>query len=107
MDPITDTLVAGTAIDAMRNVLDPELGIDVVDLGLVYDIVVTDDEVTIRMTLTTPGCPVSEQLPAEVAAAVGAAIPDFSVAVEVVWDPAWHPDRMYADPFALLRRERI
>ena len=84
---------------ALGNVWDPELGLDVVSLGLVYDVRVDDDIVEIDMTLTTPGCPVSEQLPAEAEAAVRAAVPDAEVRVQVVWDPPWTPQRL--SPVAL------
>ena len=100
IDPITDTMIVGQALEAMGNVVDPELGIDVVALGLIYDVDVTDGRITVSMTLTTPGCPVSEQLPAEVEAAIAAAFPGMRVDVQVVWDPPWTPDRMTTDPFA-------
>ncbi len=102
IDPITDTMIIGQALDAMSDVVDPELGIDVVALGLIYDIDVHDERVVVSMTLTTPGCPVSEQLPAEVEAAVTAALPNSNIEVRVVWDPPWTPDRMTTDPFARL-----
>jgi metal-sulfur cluster biosynthetic enzyme len=79
---------------ALGRVWDPELGLDVVALGLVYDVRVRGDHVTIDMTLTTPGCPVSEQLPTEAAAAVRAALPDAEVTVNLVWDPPWTPERL-------------
>jgi metal-sulfur cluster biosynthetic enzyme len=99
MNPIADTLVVATTIEALRSVYDPELGIDVVALGLIYDIDVDGDDITIDMTLTTPGCPVSEQLPAEVSQAASAALPDAEVEVRIVWDPPWTPDRMSAEPY--------
>ena len=79
---------------ALGGVWDPELGIDVVALGLVYDVRVEGNVVDIDMTLTTPGCPVSEQLPVEVEEAVRAAAPGTTVTVHVVWDPPWTPDRL-------------
>jgi metal-sulfur cluster biosynthetic enzyme len=84
---------------ALGNVWDPELGLDVVSLGLVYDVRLDGDVVEIDMTLTTPGCPVSEQLPAEAEAAVRAAVPAADVRVLVVWDPPWTPERL--SPVAL------
>jgi len=102
IDPITDTMIVGQALDAMTDVVDPELGIDVVALGLIYDVDVDEEQIRIIMTLTTPGCPVSEQLPAQVEATVAAALPHSSVEVHVVWDPPWTPDRMTGDPFSRL-----
>jgi metal-sulfur cluster biosynthetic enzyme len=84
---------------ALGRVWDPELGLDVVSLGLVYDIRVAGDDVQIDMTLTTPGCPVSEQLPADAKAAVQAALPEMDVTVNIVWDPPWTPERL--SPIAL------
>lgn len=88
-----------TVLAALGGVWDPELGLDVVALGLVYDVRVSGDSVEIDMTLTTPGCPVSEQLPAEAEAAVRAALPEADVTVNVVWDPPWTPERL--SPLAL------
>ena len=79
---------------ALGNVWDPELALDVVSLGLVYDVRVDGDVIEIDMTLTTPGCPVSEQLPAEAEAAVRGAVPGSNVRVHVVWDPPWTPERL-------------
>lgn len=82
---------------ALRDVWDPELGIDVLSLGLVYDIRTTDGRVDIDMTLTTPGCPVSEQLPGEAEAAVRRAVPASDVQVNLVWEPPWTPDRLSSE----------
>jgi len=79
---------------ALSDVWDPELGLDVVALGLIYDIRVSEEEVEIDMTLTTPGCPVSEQLPLDAEAAVRAALPGTAVTVHLVWDPPWTPERL-------------
>ena len=90
---------SAAALAALGGVWDPELGLDVVSLGLVYDVRVGEDSIEIDMTLTTPGCPVSEQLPAEARAAVVRAVPDRRVTVNVVWDPPWTPERL--SPVAL------
>jgi metal-sulfur cluster biosynthetic enzyme len=87
------------ALAALGQVWDPELGLDVVSLGLVYDVRADGDAVDIDMTLTTPGCPVSEQLPAEAEQAVRDALPGVQVTVHVVWDPPWTPERL--TPMAL------
>jgi metal-sulfur cluster biosynthetic enzyme len=84
------------ALDALRAVYDPELGLDIVSLGLVYGIYDEDGRVVVEMTLTTPGCPVSDMLPAEASAAVGAAVGPLGLRSEVrlVWDPPWTPARL-------------
>ena len=86
-------------LQALSTVWDPELGLDVVALGLVYDVRVDGDRVEIDMTLTTPGCPVSEQLPREAADAVEHALPGLEICLQVVWEPPWTPERL--SPMAL------
>lgn len=90
------------AYEALKDVLDPELGLDVVALGLVYDVRDTGDRVEVDMTLTTPGCPVSEQLPAEAETAVRDALPGREVAVNIVWDPPWTPDLLSEEAMDIL-----
>ncbi|HET9059065.1 MAG TPA: metal-sulfur cluster assembly factor [Acidimicrobiales bacterium] len=89
----TDALPA--AWEALRRVYDPELYLDVVSLGLVYDVREETGSLVVEMTLTTPGCPASESLPEmardAIEAAVGSAVP---VEVRVVWDPPWSPAMM-------------
>ncbi len=81
-----------TAWDALRGVYDPELYLDVVSLGLVYDVRAEDGNLVVEMTMTTPGCPASEMLPEMARVAISDAV-DGAVAVEVrvVWDPPWSP----------------
>lgn len=86
--------IRARVLDSLTHVWDPELGLDVVSLGLVYDVRVEDRSVTFDMTLTTPGCPVSESLPQEAEAAVASALDGYDVAVNVVWDPPWTPERL-------------
>jgi len=88
------------ARDALSGVYDPELALDVVSLGLVYDLRAEGDRIVVEMTLTTPGCPVSESLPDQAAAAVAAALGDGAIArveVRLVWDPPWTPERISED----------
>jgi metal-sulfur cluster biosynthetic enzyme len=81
--------------EALRLVVDPELGINVVDLGLVYQVDVTDGQVRVAMTMTTPTCPLGESLSAEAEATIWQNVPGVrSVAVDLVWDPPWEPSRM-------------
>ncbi len=85
-------------IEALKPVQDPEIRIGVVDLGLVYDIDVTDEgEVTIKMTLTTPACPYGEILLAQVHRAVEELEGVTKVQVVLVWDPPWNPEEMCSD----------
>jgi metal-sulfur cluster biosynthetic enzyme len=83
------------AWNALAGVYDPELYLDVVSLGLVYDVRVDGGVLVVEMTMTTPGCPVSESLPEEARAAVRLAAGDgLPVDVRVVWDPPWDPSMM-------------
>jgi len=82
-------------IDALRTCFDPEIPVNIYELGLIYDIdVKSGGAVDLRMTLTSPGCPVAGTLPPEVQSKIKA-IPGVSDAhVELVWDPPWGPERM-------------
>ena len=78
--------------EALRDVLDPELGINVVDLGLVYEVRVRDGDVSVAMTMTTPACPLGETLREQAEAAIRQKVPGVkSVTVDLVWDPPWRP----------------
>lgn len=91
------------AWDALRSVYDPELYLDVVSLGLVYDVREEDGTIVVEMTLTTPGCPASESL-AEMARAAIAQSEGNPAAVDVriVWDPPWSPALIDAEGAAAL-----
>lgn len=79
----------------LSQVYDPELGIDLVTLGLIYDVRQEGDKISIKMTLTTPGCPASENLPDMAQLAVSFALKEkASVDLQVVWDPPWDPSMM-------------
>jgi len=81
--------------DALRDVVDPEVGLNVVDLGLVYGIETSAERIAVRMTMTTPACPMGEMIVESARSAIQAAAPGVpSVEVELVWDPPWTPDRM-------------
>jgi FeS assembly SUF system protein len=85
----------GPIVEVIKTVYDPEIPVDIYELGLIYDIVVdAERRVLIRMTLTSPACPSAQQLPSEVRYKVKA-VPGVSDAiVEVVWEPPWDKDRM-------------
>jgi FeS assembly SUF system protein len=82
-------------IDAIRTIFDPEIPVNIWELGLIYDIVVDAKGVAgIRMTLTAPGCPAAQSLPVEVAAKTKAVPGVTDATVDIVWEPAWSQDRM-------------
>ena len=82
-------------VAALKTVYDPEIPVNIYELGLIYDVVVGPDrDLTIRMTLTSPMCPVAESLPIEVQQKVSAVEGVSSVDVDLVWDPSWTPDMM-------------
>jgi len=79
---------------ALRKVKDPELNLNIIDLGLVYDIMVDGSEVQVDMTLTSPGCPAGPQITGDVERAVKAMPGVTAVAINIVWDPFWTPDKI-------------
>ena len=84
--------------ECLGHVIDPELGINIVDLGLVYGVRVSGRDVHVTMTMTTPACPLSEHIKAEVNRSVAANVPGTrSVGVEIVWEPRWTPDAISAE----------
>lgn len=86
-------------VDALRNllraVIDPENAVNIVDLGLVYEIRVEDPVVHVRMTLTSPGCPMGDMILEDVDSTLRKALPPgFTPEIEVVWEPPWSPELM-------------
>lgn len=82
-------------LNALRGVFDPEIPVNIYDLGLIYDVKVNDDyHVDVQMTLTTPGCPVAQTFPGTVEQAVNQVEGVLDCTVELVWEPAWTQDRM-------------
>src|SRR6185312_3479821 len=79
---------------ALRKVKDPELNLNIVDLGLVYEIAVDGSEVDINMTLTSPGCPAGPQIMGDIERAVKALPGVTAVRLNLVWDPFWTPDKI-------------
>jgi metal-sulfur cluster biosynthetic enzyme len=81
--------------EALRSVDDPEVGISIVDLGLVYRIDVAPQRVHVEMTMTTPACPMGDLITDNARRAVGALLPQgVDVDIELVWEPPWTPDLM-------------
>jgi metal-sulfur cluster biosynthetic enzyme len=80
---------------ALRAVLDPELGINIVDLGLVYGVQIDGTRVRLAITMTTPACPLLDYLKGMIREEIGARVPGVeNVQIDVVWDPPWDADRM-------------
>jgi metal-sulfur cluster biosynthetic enzyme len=100
---------AGTAIpteaevlDALSNVIDPELGLDFVELGLIYGVEVNEGHVRVTFTLTTPGCPIGPQVTEQIEEFVGEVDGVKTIESEMVFTPPWSPERMSEDAkFAL------
>jgi metal-sulfur cluster biosynthetic enzyme len=91
---MTATVTREQVLDALREVLDPELGLSVVALGLVYDVAIDGSDVAITMTLTAPGCPLHDVMPGWVRAAI-ARLPGVErVDVALTFEPPWTPERM-------------
>ncbi len=85
----------GEVIEALRTVYDPEIPVNIYDLGLIYGLEIgADNRVKVVMTLTTPNCPVAESMPGTVLNTVQAIEQVESVEVELVWDPPWDPSMM-------------
>ena len=93
VDPGGDLYEA--VIDALKDIFDPEIPVNIYDLGLIYGVDVADDGgVVVAMTLTTPNCPVAESMPGEVELRVGAVPGVRDAEVKLVWDPPWEPAKM-------------
>ena len=84
-----------TVREALRGVIDPEAGMNIVELGLVYGVDVSDAGVQVQMTMTSAACPMAEMIVDDARAAVQAVLPaTVLIEVELVWDPPWTPERM-------------
>lgn len=78
----------------LRNVIDPEIGVNIVDLGLVYGVDVSEEEIGITMTLTTPGCPMHDSIITWTENIIRQYAPESKVKINLVWEPAWSPARI-------------
>jgi len=90
----TAVLSAETVRQALRQVKDPELDMNIVDLGLVYDVEVDDGQVRINMTLTSPGCPAGPMITNDIYKTVRAIEGVKDVDIDIVWEPYWTPERI-------------
>lgn len=97
-DTATDTeksAIKDLAIASLKTIFDPEIPVNIWDLGLVYGVDVGDDRtVAVKMTLTAPNCPAAQSLPAEVQRKAGGVDGALGASVDIVWDPPWTPEKM-------------
>jgi len=89
------TTVEALIVEALKTVYDPEIPVDIYELGLIYDVTVNEQGVAdVTMTLTSPACPVAGTLPGEVENKIRSVAGVTDVKVALVWDPPWSPERM-------------
>ncbi len=92
---IEKSIIEAQVIEALRTCFDPEIPVDIYELGLIYEVKVDDaGAVAIKMTLTSPHCPAAQSLPPEVEAKVKGVPGVMAVKLEIVWDPPWNPSMM-------------
>ncbi len=99
---MTDTLTKEKVIDALKEVYDPEIPVNVVDLGLIYDVGLDDGDVSVNMTLTAAGCGMGPYIAQQAEWAISEIDGVEDVKVELVFDPPWSPDRITEDGKKLL-----
>lgn len=88
--PLTEPLI----LETLRQVIDPEIACNIVDLGLIYNVSIDAGKVSVQMTLTTPGCPMHESIAWGVKTALLNLEGVQDASVEIIWDPPWHPSMM-------------
>lgn len=95
MESINQTIIEAEVIEALRTVFDPEIPVNVYELGLIYLVEVSSEgAVMIRMTLTSPHCPAVQSMPAEIEGKVRAISGVTDVSIDLVWDPPWDQSKM-------------
>jgi len=84
-----------TLVDALERVVDPEVALNIVDVGLVYGVVVNDKRIDVNVTMTSAACPVTDTIVEDIESQLDRALPpDMLIHVELVWEPPWTPERM-------------
>ena len=95
MESINETIIEAQVIEALRTSFDPEIPINIYEMGLIYDLKVGGDgAVGIQMTLTSPHCPAVQSLPAEIESKVREVQGVSDVKIDLVWEPPWDPSKM-------------
>ena len=98
MDIEQRNALEGKIIEMLKTIYDPEIPVDIYELGLIYAVEIADDgAIKVEMTLTTPSCPSAQELPNQVEESIRLVPGVTDVQVEVVWDPPWDPSRMSED----------
>ena len=94
--PVVDAeTLKQSVVDVLKTVYDPEIPVNIYDLGMIYEVIVgTEQDVEVKMTLTSPACPVAGTLPGEVQVKVGSVEGVSAAKVDLVWEPPWTPARM-------------
>lgn len=91
---VTKEITKEDVLETLKSVIDPEIGLNIVDLGLVYDVQISEHMILIIMTLTTPGCPMHGSIVDWVQRIVSMSFPNKLIDVQLVWEPRWTPDKM-------------
>jgi len=95
MESINELVIEAQVLEALRTCFDPEIPVNIYELGLIYDVNVEEGgAVTITMTLTSPHCPAAQSMPAEIEEKVKAVSGVSDVKIDLVWDPPWDPSKM-------------
>lgn len=95
MESLNETIIEAQVLEALRTCFDPEIPVNIYDLGLIYDVKVgPEGAVGIQMTLTSPHCPAVQSLPAEVESKIRAVPGVTDAKIDLVWDPPWDQDKM-------------
>lgn len=81
---------------ALKTVVDPEVALDIVEVGLVYGVTVTAERVAVRLTMTSAACPVTDLIVEDAEDALSRALPGRAIHIELVWEPPWTPQRLSA-----------
>jgi len=88
----------GAIYNELKHVIDPEVGLNIIDMGLVYEIEVSDSKsIDIKMTLSSKGCPLGDVIIKEVKAILTNAFPEYNINVTLVWEPMWSPEMLTED----------
>ena len=95
MESLAHTIIEAQVVEALRNCFDPEIPVNIYELGLVYNVeILSDGVVAIQMTLTSPQCPAAQSLPSEVEQKIRDIAGITDVKIDLVWEPPWEPSRM-------------